>query len=264
MNGASGKLRSAAQLRFSEVFVGKIETQRLTAYLHKIAKSEEEYRSSPIYNIPLEGRTLRVAVLSVDSVAVSNHDNPAVIHGMVDRSHKLASPFGGPALLRQYYKALPVVSKTLPVVKLAWFIGRIEPPSKTNGNAWSMLFQRPTPLVVSAYYPLYSPSLHLRAEAFAGDADEAEGLTEKVSTYLSLFHAAEMSVGNKGTDPDVKAFFDSLNIEHHGDRAILTASMPPGFLKKVIAEPQQELGPVGTPRARMAAAGKHSARHTKC
>ena len=254
--GVSGKLQPPAQLRFSEVFVGKIETQRLTAYLHKIAKSEEEYRSSAIYSIPLEGRTLRVAVLSVDSVAVSNHDDPAVIRGMVDRAHKLASPFAGPALLRQYYKALPVVSKTLPVVKLAWFIGRIEPPSKTNINAWSMLFQRPTPLVVSAYYPLYSPSLHVRAEAFAGDADEAEGLSEKVATFLSLFHAAEMSVGSKGTDPDVKAFFDSLNVEHRGDRAILTASMPPGFLKKVIAEPQQDLGPMGTPQSQNGGSGQ--------
>jgi len=237
----AGRPNPETHARFSEVFVGRIETQRLTAYLHKLAASADQYRSTDIYSIPLEGRTLRVAILSVDSVAVSNHDDPAVIRGMVDRAHKLASPFAGPALLRQYYKALPVVSKTLPVVKLAWFIGKIQPPSNPKLSGWSMFFQKPTPLVVSAYYPLYSPSLHVRAEAFAGDSDEAEGLSEKVSTFLSLFHAAEMSVGSKGTDPDVKAFFDSLNVEHRGDRAILTASMPPGFLKKVVAEPQQDL-----------------------
>jgi hypothetical protein len=234
---------SEVQPRFSEVFIGKIETQRLTAYLRKISGSVDQYRSSDIYNIPLDGRTLRVAILSVDSVAVSNHDDPLVIRGMVDRAHKLASPFGGPALLRQYYKALPVVSKTLPVVKLAWFIGRIQPTANPTLTGWSILFQKPTPLVVSAYYPLYSPSLHVRAEAFAGDENDAQGLTEKVSTFLSLFHAAEMSVANKGTDPDVKAFFDSLSVERHGDRAVLTASMPPGFLKKAVAGPQQELPP---------------------
>jgi hypothetical protein len=234
---------AAAQAHFSEVFVGKIETQRLTAYLHKIATSIDEYHSSQIYNLPLDGRTLRVAILSVDSVAVSNHDDPGVIRGMIDRTHKLASPFAGPALLRQYYKALPVVSKTLPVVKLAWFIGRIEPSSTPDLGGWSMLFQRPTPLVVSAYYPLYSPSLHVRAEAFAGGVDEAQGLTDKVSTFLSLFHAAELSVESKGADPDVKAFFDSLNVARHDDRAVLTASLPPGFLKKMIAEPQPELAP---------------------
>lgn len=242
----TAKAGPAPQAHFSEVFVGKIETQRLTAYLRKIAASIDQYRSSEIYNIPLEGRTLRVAILSVDSVAVSNHDDPGVIRGMVDRAHKLASPFGGPALLRQYYKALPVVSKTLPVVKLAWFIGRIDPSSTPDLGGWSILFQKPTPLVVSAYYPLYSPSLHVRAEAFASGVDEAQGLTDKVSTFLSLFHSAELSVASKGTDPDVKAFFDSLNVERHDDHAILTASMPPGFLKKMIAEPQQEFVPPGS------------------
>jgi hypothetical protein len=239
--GATGG--SAPQPRFSEVFVGRIEGQRLTAYLRRIAGSVEHYRSSDVYNIPLEGRTVRVAILGVDSVAVSNHDDPSVIRGMIDRAHKLASPFGGPALLRQYYKALPVVSKTLPVVKLAWFVGRIPPPSSGALGGWSALFQKPADLVISAYYPLYSPSLHMRAEAFAGNVDDAQGLTDKVSTFLSLFRAAEFSVASKGADPDVKAFFESLSIERHGERAVLTASIPPGFLKKVVAEPQQEWPP---------------------
>lgn len=229
----------APQTRFSEVFVGKIQGERLTAYLRKIARSVENYNSVDIYSIPIEGRTVRAALLNVDSVAVSNHDDPAVIHGIVDRSHKLASPFGGPALLRQYYKSLPVVSKTLPVLRLAWFIGKVQPSSELG--SWSMLFQKPSPLVVSAYYPVYSPSLHVRAEAYPGNEDDAQSLADKVSTFLSLFHAAEASVGTGGTDPDVKAFFDSLSVERQGNRAVLTASIPPGFLKKVVAEPQPEL-----------------------
>jgi hypothetical protein len=239
-NGATGG--PTPQPRFSEVFVGRIESQRLTAYLRKIASGVESFHSTDIYAIPLDGRTLRVAVLNVDSVAVSNHDDPAVIRGMIERSHKLASPFGGPALLRQYYKSLPVVSKTLPVLKLAWFIGRIEPSATASLGGWSMLFQKPAPLVVSAYYPLYSPSLHVRAEAFEGNSDDAQVLTDKVATFLTLFHAAEASVATKGADPDVKAFFDSLNVERHGDRAVLTAAIPSGFLKKVVAEPELSPG----------------------
>jgi len=227
------------QTRFSEVFVGKIQAERLTAYLRKISHSVENYHSVDIYSIPIDGRTVRAALLNVDSVAVSNHNDPAVIRGIVDRSHKLASPFGGPALLRQYYKTLPVVSKTLPVLKLAWFIGRIQPSSELG--TWSMLFQKPSPLVVSAYYPVYSPSLHVRAEAFPGSEDDAQGLADKVSTFLNLFHAAEASVGRGVGDPDVKAFFDSLSVERQGDRAVLTASIPPGFLRKVVAEPQPEV-----------------------
>jgi hypothetical protein len=238
-NGATGG--SAPEPRFSEVFVGKFQGEKLTAYLHKIAGSVENYHSAEIYSIPLEGRTLRVSILSVDTVAASNHDNPAVIHGMVDRSRKLASPFGGPALLRQYYKSLPVVSKTLPVLKLAWFIGRIEPAAMSSLGTWSMLFQKPASVVVSAYYAVYSPTLHLRAEAFPATEDEAQSLTDTVSAYLNLFHAAENSVATRGADPDVKAFFDSLHIERQGKRAVLTAAMPPAFLRKVVGEPLQEM-----------------------
>jgi hypothetical protein len=47
---------------------------------------------------------VRVVILNYDSVAVSNHPDPDVIRGMLDRSRKLASPFGGPWLLRKFYR----------------------------------------------------------------------------------------------------------------------------------------------------------------
>src|SRR5258708_3073031 len=90
-NGTAGP---ASEPRFSEIFVGKIDSGRLTAYLKKLSSSVESYRGFDIYNVPLEGRTVRVVILSYDSVAVSNHPNPHVIRGMIDRSRKLASPFG--------------------------------------------------------------------------------------------------------------------------------------------------------------------------
>lgn len=237
--GAGATGGAAPEPRFSEVFVGKFQNEKLTAYLHKIAGAVEHYHSAEIYSIPLEGRTLRVSILSVDTIAASNQDDPAVIHGMVDRSRKLASPFGGPALLRQYYKSLPVVSKSLPVLKLAWFIGRIEPAAASSLGTWAMLFQKPASVVVSAYYAVYSPTLHVRAEAFPATEDEAQTLTDTISAYLNLFHAAENSVATREGDPDVKAFFDSLRIERQGKRAILTAAVPPGFLKKVVGEVQE-------------------------
>ena len=143
---------SAPEPRFSEVLVGKFQGERVIAYLHKMAGSVENFHSTDIYSIPLEGRTLRVAILGVDTVAASNHDDPSVIRGMVTRSRKLASPFAGPALLRQYYKSLPVVSKSLPVLKLAWFIGRVEPAAASSMGPWAMLFQKPASVVISAYY----------------------------------------------------------------------------------------------------------------
>src|SRR5208283_861411 len=63
-----GTAGTASEPRFSEVFVGKIDSGRLTAYLRKISSSIDDYRGFDIYNIPLEGRTVRVVILSYDSV----------------------------------------------------------------------------------------------------------------------------------------------------------------------------------------------------
>src|SRR5256885_8195633 len=73
---------AAPEPRFSEVFVGKFDGVKLAAYLRHEAKSVENYESVEIFSIPIEGRTFRVAILSVDAVAASNHDEPAVIRGI--------------------------------------------------------------------------------------------------------------------------------------------------------------------------------------
>ena len=225
-NGIAG---SASEPRFSEVFVGKIDSGRLTAYLKKLSSSIDDYRGFEIYNIPLEGRTVRVVILSYDSVAVSNHPNPDVIRGMLDRSRKLASPFGGPWLLRKFYRKVPLAS-------LCFAILRVQPAemSSLGGlGSWSLLFPKPAVAVISARY---LRALHLRAEAFTDSEKDAQAITEKTAAFLSIFHAAESSVGTHGTDPDVKTFFDSLKVEQSGDRAILTATVPPGFILKVLKE----------------------------
>lgn len=237
-NGTSG---SASEPRFSEIFVGKVDSGRLTAYLKKISSSIDDYRGFDIYNIPIESRTVRVAILSYDSVAVSNHPNPDVIRGILDRSRKLASPFGGPWLLRKFYRQVPLAS-------LCFAILRVQPAEMNSLGGlggWSLLFSKPAVAVISARY---LRALHLRAEAFTGNEADAQAITEKAATFLSLFHAAEGSLGPQGTDADVKAFFDSLKVEQSGDRAILTATVPPGFIKKVLTEaPSDTIAPAAPP-----------------
>ena len=225
-NGTAG---SVSEPRFSEIFVGRIDSGRLTAYLKKISSSIDDYRGFDIYNIPFEGRTVRVVLLSYDSVAVSNHPDPAVIRGMLDRSRKLASPFGGPRLLRRFYRQVPLAS-------LCFAILRVQPAEMNSlggMGSWSILFPKPAVAVISGRY---LRALHLRAEAFTDSEADAQAITEKTAAFLSIFHAAEGSVGAHGTDVDVKAFFDSLKVERSGDRAILTATVPPGFIQKVLTE----------------------------
>jgi hypothetical protein len=230
-SAANAKSHQMEPPRFSEVFVGKIQGDRLRDYLRKISSSVDEYNSLNIYNIPLEGRTLRVAILGVDTVAASNHNDPLVIRGIIDRSRKLASPFGGPALLRQYYKNVPLAS-------LAWSILKVEPSTENSGSApleWSFLFSKPAVVVASVRY---LGAVHFKAEAFTGSDSEAQRVTEQVSTFLNIFHSAESTVATQGSDPDVKTFFDSLKVQQQKDRAVLTAVVTPGFLRKAVAEPQ--------------------------
>ncbi len=232
-----GGTGGAAEPRFSEVFVGKFDGQRLAAYLKHAAQSEENYNSVEIYSIPMEGRAFRVAILSVDAVAASNHADPNVIRGMVDRSRRLASPFGGPAFLRKYYKRVQLAS---PI----WMIAHVDPSSPQFGGMWSQLLPHPADLVISASYnplhlPLRTGALHLAAEAWAANGADAEAIASKADTFLAMFRSAEVSVGSGGTDADVKAFFDSLQVRREGSKAVLYATLPTGILKKMVESPAQ-------------------------
>ena len=229
-NWGDGTAGTAPEPRFSEIFVGKFNTALMLSYLKRQSSAIDSYRGFDIYNIPIEGRTVRVTFLSYDSVAVSNHPDPDVIRGMIDRSRKLASPFGGPSLLRRFYKEVPLAS-------LSFAILRVKPAAMNSlegFGSWSLLFPKPAVVVISARY---LRALHLKAEAFTSGDSEAQAIVDKVTTFLTLFHAAEGNVGTHGTDPDVKAFFDSLKVERSRDRATLTATVPQGFIKKALEAP---------------------------
>jgi hypothetical protein len=227
---------SSAEVRFSEVLEGKFHGEKLSVYLRGIAKSVENYHSVDIFTVNIEGRLLRVAVLSADSVAASNHDDPAVIRGMIDRSTRLASPFGGPALLRQYYKHVQLAS-------LVWLVARMDPDAPSS-TAWNSIVTRPATLVVSgsALSPLHpmANAVHVRAQAFAQSSDEARAIADKANVFIALTRSAETSVGtslaSEGTDADVKAFFDSIQVKQEGVSAVLHATVPAGFLHKILTE----------------------------
>jgi hypothetical protein len=227
---------SASEPRFSEVFTGRFDGSKCLAYLRRTAQSVENYNSIDIFTIPLYGRSFRIAILAVDTVAASNHDDPAVIRGVVDRSRRLASPFGGPALLRRYYKRVQLASPF-------WLVARVEPLARQSG-AWAAIFPKPADLVISASYsPLHLPlrvdALHLRAEAWAGSAEDAREITDKANVLLAMFRSAEVSVGSPGGDANIKALFDSLQVRQEGTHAVLSAILPGGVLRKLGESPEQ-------------------------
>lgn len=221
------------QTRYSWIFVAHVDGDRLRAYLKGLAKSLESYRSIDIYNIPIEDRTLRVAILGVDMVAASNHEDPQVIHGIIDRSRKLASPFGGPALLRQNYKYVP----QLPLPSLGWAIFKLDQSSLGQSG---FAVSSPARIVASVRY---LGAVHFRAEAFAANNEAAEQLASQTETFLQIFHSAEISVGGQTPDADFKRAMDSVKVEQKKDRAVLTAVIPTELIRKLVAEAPAQLSP---------------------
>jgi hypothetical protein len=239
---ANGK---QAETRYSEILQGHFDSSRVSSYLRKLAASVDRYQDYDIYIIPVEERTVRVALLGIDTAAVSNTESPDTIHGMIDRYKQAALPFAGPPLVSEYYRRVPLGS-------IIWTIAR-PPAGKTSQQdrgelllpgGWSGLLP-PDCLVIASARPLND--VRLRADVITQSDAEAQRFTESVNTYLTLFKSLEISIETGGPEKDVKAAIESLEIHADKNEAILTAKVPYAFFKKVLSEPPVELGPEAQP-----------------
>ena len=232
---------SAAPLpyRTSEIFLGRFHAERLSAYLKKLASTTERHGDTDIYNIPYEGRTVRVSLLGVNMVAVSNAEDPQVIRGMIDRSHALARPLGGPALVGEHYARVPLGS-------VAWVIGRV--PRAQMGmaagppDAMGMAQQMAGGSTVVGSVR-YTGAIQFRMETVTASAAEAKQLSDSLSQLLALFRGAGASLQGEGPDPDVKAFFDSIEVHAEEQSAVVTATLPPRAIQKMLAQPPARPAP---------------------
>jgi hypothetical protein len=216
--------------RYSEVFVADFDSQRVANYLRKLSSSVDSYRNREIFNVPRENRVVRICLLGPDLAAISNLDDPYVIRGIIDRYGKLASPFGGPRLLRRYYRRVPLAS-------LAWGILNVAPSSEKNSpyilpGGFDLSFPPDTVSVVSIRY---LGSINLKAQAFTNSEEGANHVAEQLNSFLNIFRSLEANAS--GGDPDVKTFFDSIEVKANHNEAVLNAELPKGFLKKILAEP---------------------------
>jgi hypothetical protein len=227
------------ETRFSEVLQGRFDSTRVSQYLRKLAKDVEHYRDYDIFIIPLEGRTVRVTLLTFDLAAASNTDGPDVIHGIIDRQKQAALPFPGPPLVSEYYRRVPLGS-------VIWTIA-INPTSSAPANrgelllpgTWAGLLPRGSVVVASAR-PLNG--VHLRAQVLTRSDDEARRFTDRVDTFLVLLKSLDISMDSAGPDPDVKAAFQSIEVRQEKNEASLTATVPFAFFKKLLSEPPVEFG----------------------
>ncbi len=229
-----------ADTRYSEVFQGRFDSGRVSQYLRKLAKDVERYHDRDVFIIPMEGRTVRVALLTYDLTAVSNTDGPDVIHGIIDRQTQAALPFAGPPLVSEYYRRVPLGS-------VLWTIARTpaNAVSQDHGElllpgAWTGLLPRGS-IVIASARPLNG--VHLRAQVLTQSDDQARDFASRVTTFLALFKSLDISMDGGGPDPDVKAAFQSIEIHQEKDQAILTANVPFAFFKKILSTPPVDFSP---------------------
>jgi hypothetical protein len=231
--GASGN-DFFERAHYSKIFIGRFDAQRTSAYFRKLASSTETYRDAVVYAIPREGQTFWVAVLGLDTVAISNVPDVTAIHQMIDKYRAAAWPASGPSLLREHYRHVPLAS-------VAWALARL-PAQQPNapilavpgGYGMQLRWLAGSTIVASARY---LGALHLRIEALTQSENDARQLLEAIRTFFALIKGAESSTTQGGADEDVKAFFNSLKVEEHGTRVALTATIPQGFIRKALSPP---------------------------
>lgn len=215
---------------YSEVFQGRFNGPRLTAYLQSQASASDRYAGHEIYSIQHEGRTDRVTVLGYDLVAVSNAPTAEQIHSMIDRYHTAASPFIEDTLLSKYYSKVPLLSE-------AWGIGEIEPA--TGDEVRFNVFGLPVSLPPGAAFIgslRYLGSVHMRLEEIAPTAAAAKEAVQLVGLALGLVRSAHVA----GSAPDANAkdwseFVNSMKIEQKGKRAIFQAVVPVGLVRDLLS-----------------------------
>lgn len=228
------------EVRSSEIFVGRFDSGRLAAYLSRLALSSERYRNLEIYSIPNQGRTVRVAILGLTTVAVSNTQEPEPMHEMIDHYVESALPVPGPPLVREHYRDVPFGS-------VVWAIAQAPAENGGSGLTVPAVLRTLAPGAILVASLRYTGSIQFRVEALARDEQQARRITENAGTMLAIFRGVETSAQLGGPDPDVKAFFDSIQVEQEGTRAILRATFTQSFLQKALSEAPVTVAPEPTP-----------------
>jgi hypothetical protein len=221
---------------YTEVFEGRFDRNKLSAYLAAHSAARENYAGRTIYALKSEeGRTVRVALLGYDMVAASNMPTPEQIHSILDRQRAAASPFAGSSLLSALYPHVPAFST-------AWAVGEIGLPIAEKGRIAILGLELPlaadTEFVASLRY---TTALHLRIDELTATAEDAARSARALKNLLSVARMFERAQKPAATKPErdreraLRQFADSIAIEQHEDRATLTATLPLDGLKHLAA-----------------------------
>jgi hypothetical protein len=233
---------------YSMVLVGRLTGDKLNAWLESHATSRESYAGKTIYSVPSENRTVRVAQIGYDMLAVSNYPEPEKIHSIIDRRRAAALPFAGSSLLERHYHEVPLLS-------LAWGVGQIGLPFSASGAisifGLSLPLQSDSTIIASMTPALPVPgslgALRLRVEDIAPNEDAAERQQASLQLILTLARGVAAPLGDNAANNGLKELLKTAVVTQRRERVVITATLPAGFLAGLTssASAAQAAGPSG-------------------
>jgi hypothetical protein len=218
---------------YSMVLVGKLTGARLNAWLEAHATSRESYAGHTIYNIPSETRTVRVAQIGYDMVAVSNTPTPEQIHSMLDRHRTAALPFAGSTLLSQHYHEVPLLA-------LAWGVGQLGLPFSESGAiqvfGLRLPLQADSTIIasVSPGLPLVG-SLRVKVEEIAPSDETALGQAAALSNLVNVAREFTLPLSPNAANNALKELLKTAEVTQHHNRVVVSATLPSTFFEGLAA-----------------------------
>jgi hypothetical protein len=209
---------------YSMVLVGRLTGQRLNQWLEAHATARESYAGKTIYSVPSENRTVRVAQIGYDMLAVSNYPTVEMIHSIIDRHRAAALPFSGSTLLESHYRDVPLLS-------LAWGVGQIGLPFSESGAISIFGFRLPleadSTIIASVRW---TGSLHLRVEEIAPSESKAASQAASLATLVTLARGITLPLSGNSANNSLKELLSTADVEQKHDHVVITANLPPSFL----------------------------------
>jgi hypothetical protein len=216
------------------VLVGKLTGKRLNTWLESHATSHETYAGHTIFNVPSEGRTVRVTQIGYDMVGVSNTPTPEQIHSMLDRHRTAALPFAGSSLLAQHYHDVPLLS-------LAWGVGQIGLPFSESGAikifGLSLPLEADSTIIASLRW---TGSLRLRIEEIAPSEEKAASQAAALATLVTLARGFTQPLGDNSANNGLKELLKTAEVTQKQDRVLVTAVLSPSFIASLDQESRSE------------------------
>jgi hypothetical protein len=216
---------------YSMVLTGKLTGKRLNTWLDAHAGSREVYAGHTIYNIPSEGRTVRVVQIGYDMIAASNFPTPEKIHSIIDRHRAAALPFAGSTLLQHHYHDVPLLA-------VAWGVGQIGLPLSESGAikvfGLSLPLQDDSTIIASVTPGLpLANSVRLRVEEIAPDDQKAASQAAALSTIVLLARDVTTQLSNEPANNALRELLKTTEVTQKRNRVIATATLSPAFFSQI-------------------------------